>query len=289
MQEKNRLLRELDSAIDRGDISEINNGIKALTELQAEPIQAEDAMLFAARIQKINKEKNHMNKPKRILPVAIIAAIVMAMGVTAYAAVQLNWFSFVNDDKFVTVRTNENITEQEIKDIINNSEELPEDFDPSQILQPDMEDFSFDSVEEACEQLDMLIPMPADMPEMTLDDATGSKVSFGDTAQGKTVWLNYSDADGRMLGITVNRHISAPGSPAFGYTTHDMDEGSASKYISKSGDEYTTLTESDDTGEKTAHIATIMLGEYEYTLVFFGFEESERTAIIDSTDISALK
>ena len=289
MQEKSRILRELDSAIDRGDISEINNGIEALTELQTEPIQAEDAMLFAARIEKINKEKNHMNKPKRILPVAIIAAIVMAMGVTAYAAVQFNWFSFVNDNKFVTIRTNENLTEQEIKDIINNSEELPEDFDPSQIIQPETEDFSFTSVEEACEQLDMLIPMPADMPEMTLDDATGSKVSFGDDAQGRMVWLNYSDEDGRMFGVTVNRHISAPGSPAFGYTTHDMDEGSVGKYIGKSGDEYTTLTESDDTGEKTAHIATIMLGEYEYSLVFFGFEESERTAIIDSVNLSSIK
>ena len=289
MQEKNRILKELENAIDHGDIAKINNKLEVLTELQDKPIQAEDVMLFASRIKKINKEKKKVNKPKRVLHVAIIAAIVMAMGMTAFAAEQLNWFSFVSGDKFITVHTNENLTEQEIKEFINNDSEIPEDIDPNLIIQPDTEEFSFTSVENACEKLDMQIPLPTAMPTMTLDEATGSKVSFDGNVENKSVWLNYSDKDGRMFGVTVNRQINAVEESILSYSTRDMDEGSVGKYISKSGDEYTTLTESDDTGERTAHIAMIMLGEYEYTLVFFGFTESERVAIIDSVDISTIK
>ena len=44
--------------------------------------------------------------------------------------------------------------------------------------------------------------------------------------------------------------------------------------------------ESDSTGERTAQIATVLLGEYEYSLVFVGFEPQEWQKIVDSTDLS---
>lgn len=41
-----------------------------------------------------------------------------------------------------------------------------------------------------------------------------------------------------------------------------------------------------NTAMVTAHIATTMIGEYQYSLVFFGFDELQRTEIIDSVDLS---
>ena len=291
MQEKNRILRELEQAIDRGDIDAVTAGVDRLTEQQSPPIQAEDAMLFAAGIRKINKESQAMNtkkQPKKFLTVAIVAALVLVMGATAFAATQRGWFSFVHGDRFITGRTNAGMSEQEAEEIIKNSE-LPADFDPSQIAQAEVEELTFATVEEARTQLAMAIPLPDAMPALTLADATGNRTIIGEAVERKTVWLNYSDEQGRILGITVSCETIADAEPVFSYTTHDMDDGSVGAYTTPAGDTYTTLTESDDTGEKTAHIATIMLGEYEYSLVFFGFEEAERAAIIDSTDLGTIK
>lgn len=89
-----------------------------------------------------------------------------------------------------------------------------------------------------------------------------------------------------MLGVTTKREVIPEGTPLTSYTLHEFDEGSEGSYRSKSGITFTTLAESDSTGERTAQIATVLLGEYEYSLVFVGFEPQEWQKIVDSTDLS---
>lgn len=287
MQDKVNTLKKIDAAIDAMDESELNAGLEVLANLVPESISAEDAKLFAARIQKINKGKTIMRKPINSIRIAIVAAVVLAMGITAYATGVLNIFSFQQDDKFVTFRTTENMTEQDAKDFVG--EDVGASVSPEAVMQANTEDFTFESVEQAAEKLEIAAPIPSAMPEMKLDSADGTITNFGDNLQMRTLWLNYSDDTGRMFGITIVREIMKPGSSVTGYTTTDIDDGSLSKYKSKSGIEYTTLTESDDTGEKIAHIATTVIGEYEYSLIFLGFDEAERQAIIDSADLSVYK
>ena len=291
MQKKDELRRALDSAIDRGELAAIESSLEALMAQEADTIRAEDPRLFAARLQKMqmNKERLSMNQPRKWMTAAVVAAAVLVMGATAFAAVQLNWFTFADGERFVSVRTNQNISEQEAREIIDSDTEMPEDVDPEMMAQPEVKELTFATVEEARAQMDMQVPLPGSLPEMDLASADGTITRFGEDLERRTLWLNYTDDKGRIFGVTISREVYLSGQEMFGYTSSDMDEGSAGQYVSKAGDVYTTLTESNETGDMTAHIATIMQGEYEYALVFVGFEDAERAALIDSVDISVLK
>jgi len=288
MKDKKQILKELDDAIDRADMNDIERGLNSLSVVEPNTIQAEDPGLFSTRVQKMYKEQCIMNKPRRALRISVVAAVIMAMGITVYAASTLNWFSFLSGDKFVTMRTTESMTEDEAKALVetNQNAVIP---DGAVMETPEIQELSFDTVQQAEKELDMLLVLPASLPDMVLDNANAQIVGFGEGLETRTCWLNYSDDQGRLFGVTVVREIIQPGTPVTGYTTHDIDDGSLGSYKSKSGIEYTTLTESDDSGEMTAHIAYTMIGEYEYTLVFVGFEEAERQEIIDSADLSVYK
>lgn len=286
MKDKKQILKQLDHAIDRADMDEIERELQHLS--LAEPVvpKAEDALLFAARIQKIHKEKSHMNKLRKPLKIAVIAAVVAAMGVTVYAASTLNRFSFSSGNQYITMNTTENMTADEAKAFVE--EDLNENIpDEANAASAKVEKLSFNTVSQAEQRLGMPLILPAEMPEMSLDSATGEIAQFGEGLETRFCWLDYSDAQDRKFGITVTRDIVKEGIPITAYTTNDMDEGSLGTYKSKSGAEYTTLTESNEAGDMTAHIATIKIGEYEYTLVFVGFDEAERHKIIDSADLSA--
>lgn len=291
MQGKIKMIIKIEAAIDAMDGFGIAKGLDSLSDLESQPISPEDPMLFAARIQKLNKERIMMIKPIKGMRVAIVAAVVLLMGLTVYAANAFNLFSFQQGDKFVTVRTTQSMTEQEAKEYVseNAKASVPDDAVRQGDTQDDTQDFTFDTVQQAEKKLNMNIAMPSALPDMKLDSATGTITNFGVDLKKSILWLNYSDDAGRMFGITAIREIVKPGADITRYTTNDIDEGSLGTYKSKSGVEFTTLTESNETGEKTAHIATTMIGEYEYSLVFFGFDEAERHAIIDSTDLSIYK
>jgi hypothetical protein len=285
---RKQILKDLDDAIDRMDTAAID---AALLEVPRE-ISPEDPALFAARILKLNKEKNSMKYSRRPLKFALVAAVILVMGVTAYAAVTGRLFAFGQGDKYVTIRSNEEMTEQEALDMAAEAAEAPEPTSEEKAAanaEVDTREQSFASVEEAEAGMDMLIPLPEKLPEMTLESAEGQTVAWGEGAESRTVWLNYSDSAGRMFGLTVSREITPPGAPVTHYSENDMDEGSLGAYTSKTGVKYDTLTESDETGEKTAHIAVAQAGEYEYALVFAGFEEAERQQILDSVDLSEYK
>lgn len=288
MKDKKQILEQLDYAIDCADMDDIERELQHLSLVESDVIGAEDALLFAARIKKINEEKYHMNKLHKPLKFAVIVAVIAAMGVTVYAASTLNRFSFSSGDKYVTVDTTESMTADDAKAFVENdfNQETSDEVD---VGSAETEKLSFDTVTQAEQELNMSLILPAKMPEMSLDSATGEILRFGEGMETHFCWLNYSDAQGRKFGITVTRDIIKAGTPITSYTTHDIDEGSVGTYKSKSGKEYTTLTESNETGDMTAYIATIKIGEYEYTLVFFGFDEVERHKIIDSVDLSSYK
>ena len=282
MEDKIRILKELDAAIDAMDETQINMGLDALQGLEQEPIGVEEAESYAAHILELYRRENQTVKPKKYFRAAIAAAAIALMGITAYAATTYHLFGFGNGDRYVTIRSNNGITEQEARDMAEaeNRTDIPEDM----IMQADSKDYVFDSIAAAELGMDMIIPVPTAMPELEPERVNGTITEFSNSAECRTVWINYADEQERMLGITVVRDILAEGDTT--YTSSDMDPGSLSTYQSKSGIEYVTLTESDDSGMMTAHIATTMIGEYQYSLVFFGFDELQRTEIIDSVDLS---
>lgn len=284
MKHKSDVLKEIDAAIDDMDMVRIEAG---LNELPApEPDGIENPKAFAARIQKINKERTEMKKPFRFITIAGVAVVLMAGA--AFAAGGFNGIIFPDGDKIVTARSTDAITEDETRGMLSEPESNTS-AQPTESQDVNTQEFTFDTKEQAAEQLDIVIPFPSALPEMVLDSATGSIRTHGEDYRESSLWLTYKDDAGRMFGITESRHILKPGSTFSSTTTSDMDEGSFGKYVSKSGVEYSTFTESNDEGTMTAHIALASIGEYDYAILFVEFDEAERNAIIDSTDLSALK
>lgn len=286
MMDKKQVLKQMDSAIDSGDMNAVEEGLSHLAEGGFAEIMAEDPLLFSARIQKTNKEKSSMKPSRKIWKTALIAAVIAALGITVYATGALRWFSFQSGDKYVTMYTTESMSDNEARAFVDadHSESVPDD---AVMREPDVETMSFDALPEAENALGIPLALPGSLPEMNLDGIEGEIVKYGDGLESRMCWVNWSDENGRLFGLTVGREIVPAGLPVTSYTLSDMDDGSLGSYTSKSGVKYTTLTESDDAGERTAHIATTVIGQYEYSLVFFGFDEEERQQIIDSADLSA--
>lgn len=288
MKDKNQTLRALEESIDQMDMEAINRSLEELSFAEPQPIQAEDPRLFSARILKLNQEEQTMKHPSKTLRITIVAAAVALMGLTVYAATGFQKFSFQSGDDFVTLRTNQDMTSQEAKALVDrDAEEAAKNpqGESSQGAITVLPDKTFDSLKQAETEMDMVLPLPAKLPEMALDSATG-QILYSEGFEDRTVWLSYSDEKDRMFELTVSRQVITGDEAITSYTTGEMDEGSLGSYKSKSGIVYNTLSESDETGEMTANIATTAVGEYEYTLVFLGFSEAERQEIIDSADLS---
>lgn len=226
-----------------------------------------------------------MKHSKKAIRLAFAAALAAALGVTVYAAVNLHLLSFSSGTRYVTMRTNQAMTEQEAQALVR--DDLQERSDApdgnSAVLAPQQ---SFQSVEEAEAAMNMTLILPSAMPEVKMDSIKGQSLYNEAGYQNNTVWIVCSGPGGRMLGVTTTREVVPEGAPLTSYTLHEFDEGSEGSYRSKSGVTFTTLTESDGTGERTAQIATVLLGEYEYSLVFVGFEPQEWQKIVDSADLS---
>lgn len=286
MEKKKHIQKQLDAAIDRMDMEAIEQELQALSALEQDPIQPEDPALFAARICRIEKERTPMKNTKSTLRIALVVAVVALLSVGVYAANAMNLFSFMSEDRLVTVRSTESMTEQEAQALASEDSGEPENLPPEARGTADITEYDFDSVEQAAAKMDMQLVLPDSMPDLPLESASGQSIAFGDSAETRTVWLSYVGDNGQMFGITTTREIVAPGSSVTGITSGDMDPGSGGSYRSKSGAEYITATESDESGELVAHIAVATAGEYEYVLVFVGFDQAEREAIIDSADLS---
>lgn len=281
MEEKKKLLNEIDVAIDAMDLSIIKTKLDDLQKMEQEAIIVEDSRLFAARIIELERSEHHMLIPKKQMKTILIAAMIAIMGMTAYAATSLYRYSFGEGDRYVRVRTTSEMSEEEARAFVNDN--LQEIDSEEMVLQVDTKDYSFSTVEEATQKLDMIIPIPAAMPEMQLESIEASVITFGDESEICTVWITYTDIHSRMLGLTVVREVMNGDSTS--YSSADMDPGSLDTYKSESGIEFNTLTESNSDGSMTAHIATTVIGQYEYSLIFEGFDQEQREDIIDSADL----
>ena len=283
MNEKQKILRELDAAIDGMDLDGIDRNLTRLTALEPHKIEAEDVKLFAARIKQLDKERNYkMKNGKTIRIVLVAAAILTVTSIGVYASGVLNRFTFAYGDRITTVQTTESMTEAEAQKLVDDAKS-----DSTEgASEAESENYTFKTVEEAENKLDTKIAVPAKMPEFELTEMTGQSVKWGDGMESRTVWALYGSPDSKAVGITVDKRIVKPDSEFTSIAISDMDENSMGEYKSKSGRIYVMFSESDDSGKRTARIAKTEIGNYEYALVFAGFEEAEMHEIIDSADLS---
>lgn len=294
MNSKKEILERMDSAIDNMDMAAVDQCLNQLSAISSERIEPEEARLFSERIKKLNKGSLTMKSSHKTARIAIVAAAITLLGVTAYAASEHNLFAFLSGDSYVTMRAPGDMTEQEAKQFVKESESAvssgktpeassdPENAPVTNGAKPTV----FDSIDAAAKALDMKIVLPSTLSGMKLDRVSGQEFYYAEGYRSATIWLDYEGSEGDNLGVTITREVVADPSEHLSYTLHDIDKGSMKSYKSKTGIEYDMVTESNDGGGKTAQIANTMVGEYEYALVFYGFDEAEQYSIIDSVDLT---
>jgi len=274
MKKKQDIMKDLDQAIDAMDTDGIDRGLEDLADIETHPIPAENANLFAARIKKMNKENVKMIKPRKFMKAAVVAAAILTVGVSVYAANPFNIFSIVQDNRLITVRTNESIT-----DVDGNQMEVQFEFSPDAPKHDEAEvntqKYTFDTVTQAEEELDIKLVLPYAVNQMKLESATG-ETAKDEGAESQNARISYTDLGGHKIDITIARIITDMAV----ISEHEFEEGSLDTYKNKYGVEFTMFTMSD----KQIYFAAI--GEYEYSVYFTGYNEKEQKEIMDTVNLS---
>lgn len=280
------LQQKLDNSIDLMDIDSIDNLLNQIPDIQN--IEVEPADIFADKIRAKShkKERNNMKlfKSKFSKIAAIAAAVTVITCVGVGAANIIKNYTIADKDQYHNILSNQDLNENDIKDLtsdndIDNDENSE---NKANVIKPDS--YTFNSIEEAEKTLDMKVITPEIMPELELSDLSGQISDFGNGTKTSSLWANYGDAETKLFGITVTKTVL--GEDTTIVSNSEMDEGSLGKYKSAKGYEFNTLAESNDDKTKTANIATITIGNYEYSLVFYNFEQDEINKILDSADLS---
>lgn len=106
MNERQQHQQDLEQAVDQMDLTAINTLLDQLDALEQDFIQAEDPMLFAARIRKLHQERTRgMVKFFNKKVILVAACLVVVLSVGTYAASKWQTFSFFDGGRLVTVTT----------------------------------------------------------------------------------------------------------------------------------------------------------------------------------------
>lgn len=268
------LRKKLESAIKRGDMENVNKLLENIPDIEPDT----DIESFKKKI-KSTREVNIMKK-KIYFRIAAVAAVVAAMGVSVGAAAIIKQYSFFKDGNYVTVSSNEDIGEEEAErlaeDTVNNTP-LPDETNTAV-----NEEFS--SVNEAEKAYDMDVVMPQKMPDMELSDVQGTRLYAGEGGSVSTIWLTYGDYESKAFGLTVTRN-NMESDKSSTYVSSAEAESKGENFVSEKGYTFARLSDTDDEGDKTAYIYMCNIGQYEYSLVFYGFDKGEMESVVNSVDL----
>lgn len=275
--EKKLNLENINSEIDKMDITEVENQLEKLSEIRPLPSDIEDGRCFGERIIKQNKKGyGIMGKNiKRFGTLAACLLLTISVGVTAvYGTDILKRFEFFNDDTTVQVRTNQNVSEEEAERL---AKEAQEDYDSSdrENLTIETTENIYSSIEEVTENTGVEIVLPSYVPD---DFQMGKDISVYDTFNDNyNIYITYNskEKEDRLFGVTIITQ-NQPEDSTVVTVTDAVQEG---EYETPSGTKYTILDEDGMT------IATTSINNIEYSLLFVGVNEKEMHKVINSADL----
>jgi len=279
--DKIKLRIKIDKAIDEGNIQKIQELLDELPTVGEKDIKLENPIEFANRIR-IIKNKEEKTMKKKFSKITLIAASLAVIGAVSVSGAMFYNYSFQKGDTFYTVTSDKELNKDEVENMAENIEKAKKETQPNESNTAKYIDF--DSIEEAEKQLNMDIILPEKMPDLELEEIKASQMYVSENSGRTSVWLTYGDVNSKLFGITIIKDDIADEDVTI-ISGAEVDEGSMGSYTSKKGYKFTTLKESDEEGKRTADIATIKKGNYEYSLVFFGFEKDEMESIIDSLSL----
>ena len=288
---------KLDNAIDDGNMEEIDILLNDISDIDNDSIEPDNVEEFVKSVKR-EIEKGGIKMKRKVnfkRMVAIAAAIVAVVGVGVSGSSLFKQYVFSDGDKFYTLSSDSDFDENAL-DVIEKSIKSGEEMTVPKALTgessseigigkaSDIEEKSFNSIEEAEKYLGMKVVLPKVMPDLEISAIKGSKIEFGENNSSSTIWATYGDIYTKAFGITVRKMNFEEGVSAL--TSTDMDEGSHGEYVSPKGYKFDKFNESDETKERTANIYFTSIGDYQYSFTFYNFSEDERRNIIDSFDLS---
>ena len=124
------------------------------------------------------------------------------------------------------------------------------------------------------------LALPEQMPDLALDTVSGYRLH----EQYASLTAVYGKVEeGQAMSLSVE--VQDLPEDSYALTQRDMDAGSRGSYTTPSGITYTTWSESNEDGSKTAQVLSYSRDGLEYGMAFFGFTEAQWQAVADSLDL----
>ncbi len=290
MSNKN-LHTQLDKAIEQMDTTQIDALLQELENSSPTVPFIEDSKLFAKRIIKnksILKGYDCMKiiSKKRSAIVASITLVLVATTSVLYATGILSQITIFKEDATYTISSDTPLTEEQANALIEDLDDTP----PSSENTVSTVSRTYDSLEEASQDLNVPLTLPTILPEgFTLSksmDIESYEVTPGHF--NTNIYLNFDNPTNdptadihtqKLFAISVLKSDNTGVSQSILKTDSIYDH----IYTNALGDTYTILT------EEGAILAKITLGDIDYILGFMNISEEEIYNTIDHTDLSIYK
>lgn len=274
MDEKQEYMSQLDEAIDRMDLETVGALLDRMDALEPAAVSPEDPSLFAARIRKLQSERESMMKHKKT-KIILAACLAAALSVGVYASGVWTHFDLFSGGRMVTVTAHDaSMTKTEAGELAEEGKPLsPEEAKAAGDNVLVLESKDYDTLEAAAASLNIPVVMPQNTAGLALESISGQDSQFG-----KTLWVIYG-TEGRRMGVTVI--LDQPASEDSTVISYSDVEGETlAPYKSAKGITFTRIK--DEHGD----YAVARVGNYQYILIFEGFDEQELRSVIDSADLS---
>lgn len=273
--------KSIDRAIENGNIKEIQSIINNIPD--CEPEMPVNDFIKSIKEKCVIKEDYNM-KSKFSMKVLIAVAAVAVIGcVSVGAATIFKSFTFNENGKFVSVTTNNDISEEEAAKLAKeaaNDNVVPSD---ENTVEPE----SFKTIEDAEKAYDMKIALPDVKPDLSLESVEGSIRYIFEDSSTATIWATYGNIDEKAYGLTVTKKD---------YNDEDITdilstdaEVTGDKFVSDKGYEFDILNEIDEASDRSAKIFMTYVGNYEYCIYFVNFDDTEIEDVVNSIDLGEYK
>lgn len=273
----NNTILNLDRAIEKGNIDKVNSILNDININDEPDLSLEDL------ITKCESEENSMKKRVSSKVLILAASIAVIAAVSVGAATILKQYNFSHNDNYVTVTSNGDLSKDEAKELADDAladNTLPND---NNVVKPD----NFKNITEAEKKYDMQVILPKKMPELNLSEVQGSQMYIDSNNMESTIWATYGDVNKKAFGMTVVKYDYKDNDVTSTLKTDAQSSGES--FTSDYGYIFDELKESDESSERTAQIYSTTVGNYNYSMVFMGFDNREIKDIVNSTNLDDYK
>lgn len=284
MKDMNQELEGINELIDNQEIAAFEAALDEFIDKNEFPYEIEESKVFAKRI--IKKKAEGRYKMRKSLAAACIIGVCLVGGTAAYAGGLYLKFTFATSHGTAIVKTTEDLTEDQAKQMVDNLINLPEAEHNEQFVgETEIIDEYYATVEEAEKKLGFPLIVPENKPEQFKKE---KKVFVDKDDAGKTyVYVQFEpDTDEEYSFLRIDVIYQEYSKGTYIEIINDID---AETYITPDDTKYIITREKDEVAKTMCLTAKTYIGQYEYSIFTNGIEETAFYNMIDSVNLSRYK